>query len=125
MRQRQPYHPPPSPPPPPPTPTPTPSTWAQVAKRGRKKNSTPWVKPTPAAATPQTTPKAPSPKKVLTLRERRLLIKRDGSALTTSIIAIRDNINAALQATLIQRVECNSANDILITTMDTRSEERV
>ena len=44
---------------------------------------------------------------------------RDGSALTTSIIAIRDNINAALQATLIQRVECNSANDILITTMDT------
>ena len=111
--------PPPPPPPPPPAPTPAPSTWAQVAKRGRKKNSQPSAKPAPAAATPQTTPKAPSPKKGLTLRERRLLIKRDGSALTTSIIAIRDNINAALQATLIQRVECNSANDMPITTMDT------
>src|SRR5436853_5941539 len=47
------------------------------------------------------------------------MIKRDGSPLTTSIIAIRDSINTALQATLIQRVECNSANDLLITTMDT------
>src|SRR5947209_12304715 len=47
------------------------------------------------------------------------MIKRDGSPLTTSIIAIRDSINTALQATLIQRVECNSANDLLITTRDT------
>jgi hypothetical protein len=47
------------------------------------------------------------------------MIKRDGSPLSTSIIAIRDSINAALQATLVQRVECNAANDLLITTMDT------
>src|SRR5436853_2067508 len=47
------------------------------------------------------------------------MIKRDGSPLTTSIIAIRDSINTALPATLIQHVECNSANDLLITTMDT------
>jgi hypothetical protein len=52
------------------------------------------------------------------MRERRLIIKRDGTPLTTSNIAIRDSINAALQATLIQRVECNVANDLLITTMD-------
>src|SRR5205807_4048570 len=92
---------------------------AQVAKRATTKTSPSSAKPTPALATPQTTPKAPSPKKCLTLRERRLLIKRDGSPLNTAINAIRDSINAALQATLIQRDECNPANDILITTMDT------
>ena len=47
------------------------------------------------------------------------MIKRDGSPLTTSPIAIRDSINAALATTLIQRIECNAANDLLITTMDT------
>jgi hypothetical protein len=47
------------------------------------------------------------------------MIKRDGSPLTTSIIAIRDRMNAALNATLIQRVECNPANHLMFTTMDT------
>jgi hypothetical protein len=47
------------------------------------------------------------------------MIKRDGSWLTSSVIANRDSINAALNATLIQRVECNSANHLMFTTMDT------
>jgi hypothetical protein len=112
-----------SPPPPPPPPKSTTTqpapTWAKVASKPRKKVTTPATKPAPAAANTQPTPKAPSTKKGLTLRERRLMIKRDGSPLTTSAIAIRDSINAALNATLIQRVECNPANHLMFTTMDT------
>jgi hypothetical protein len=47
------------------------------------------------------------------------MIKRDGSPLNTSVIAIRDGINKALNATLIQRVECNAAKYLMFTTMDT------
>jgi hypothetical protein len=46
------------------------------------------------------------------------MIKRDASPLTTSVIAIRDSINAALNATLIQCVECNPANYLMFTTMN-------
>src|SRR5437588_5669549 len=64
-------------------------------------------------------PKAPSTKEVLTLRERRIIIKSDGSPLSTSTIAISDSINTALQATFIQGVERNPANDLLLITIDT------
>jgi hypothetical protein len=111
--------PPPPPPPPPAAPMPGPSSWAQVARKGKKKTPATPAKPTPAVAPAQQTPKAPSPKKGPTLRERRLLVKRDGTPLTTSVIAIRDSINSALNAVLIQRVECNASNDLLFTTMDT------
>jgi hypothetical protein len=47
------------------------------------------------------------------------MIKGDGSPLTTSVIAIRDSMNAALNATLIQRVEWNPTNHLTFTTMDT------
>jgi hypothetical protein len=47
------------------------------------------------------------------------MIKRDGSPLTTSVTAIRDSINNGLKATLIQRVECNPANHLMFSTMDT------
>jgi hypothetical protein len=47
------------------------------------------------------------------------MIKRDRSPLTTSVIAISDSINSALNATLIQSVECNQANHLMFTTMDT------
>ena len=63
--------------------------------------------------------KASSPKKGLTLRERRLIFKRDGTRLTTPLVAIRDSINSALNAVIIQRVECNPCNDLLFTTMET------
>jgi hypothetical protein len=77
------------------------------------------AKPAPAAANTQPTLKAPSTKKGSTLREHRLMIKRDGSPLTTSVIAIRESINRGLNATLIQPVECNPANHLMFTTMDT------
>ena len=114
-----------APPPPPPSPSllgakpPPPSTWAQVARKGKKKNATPSAKPTPAVAPASTTPETPSPKKGLTLRERRLIVKRDGTPLTTPLVAIRDSINSALNAVIIQRVECNPSNDLLFTTMET------
>src|SRR5436853_7258734 len=38
---------------------------------------------------------------------------------STSTIAIRDSINTALQATFIQCVESNPANDLLLITKDT------
>jgi hypothetical protein len=47
------------------------------------------------------------------------MIKRDGSLLKTSVIAIRDTINTALNGRLIQREECNPANHLMFTTMDT------
>ena len=117
----------PPPPPPPPSllgakPSP-PSTWAQVARKGKKKNGTPSAKPTPAVAPASPTPKAPSPKKGLTLHERRLIVKRDGTPLSTPLVAIRDSINSALNAVIIQRVECNPSNDLLFTTMETVRED--
>jgi hypothetical protein len=50
------------------------------------------------------------------------MIKRDGSPLTTSVITIGNSINTALNVTLIQRVECNPANHLMFTTMDTVKE---
>jgi hypothetical protein len=47
------------------------------------------------------------------------MMKRDGFPVTTSVITIRDSINTALTATLIQRVECNPANYLMFTTIDT------
>jgi hypothetical protein len=47
------------------------------------------------------------------------MIKRGGSPLTTFGIATRHSINTALKATLIQLVECNPANHLMFTTMDT------
>jgi hypothetical protein len=75
--------------------------------------------PAPAAAYTTTTPSAPSLKKGHTLSERRLMIRRDGSLLITLVIAIRDSINSAINATLIQCLECNLLNDLIFTTMDT------
>jgi hypothetical protein len=72
-----------------------------------------------AGAPAQPTTKAPSTQKGPTLGERRLRIKRDGSPLNTSIIAIRDSINTALNVILIQRVESYPTNDLMFTTMDT------
>jgi hypothetical protein len=73
----------------------------------------------PHATTPKSSPPPPPAKKALTHRERRLLIKRDGSPLTTSVVAIRDSVNTALHATLIQRVVCRADNDLTLITMDT------
>jgi hypothetical protein len=90
-----------------------------VASIPRKKVTIAVAKPAPVAANTQLTLKACSSKKGLTLRARRLMIKRDGHPLTTFVIAIRNSINAALNATLIQHLECNPENHLMFTTMDT------
>ena len=108
----------PPPPPPPTAPQPGPSSWAQVARRGKRRAPTSSAKPAPPAATPPPPTATPPPKRGPTLRERRLLIKRDGSPLPTTVIAIRDSINAALQATLIQRVVCSPTNDLTLIAME-------
>ena len=93
----------PAPSAPAPPPASVPSSWAQVVKRARKTSTIP-SKP-PAAAAPAAKPatkQPPPPRKGITHRERWLIIKRDGSPLTTSVVTVRDSINTALQATLIQ-----------------------
>jgi hypothetical protein len=112
--------PPPPPPPPPAPPAPPKPSWAVVARKQKKKPTTSTsAKPAQNAAPPQPTPKAPSTKKGLTHRERKLVIKRDGTPLTTSTLAIRDSINTALNGTFIQRVECDTFHNLTFTTMDT------
>jgi hypothetical protein len=77
---------PPTPPPPPKSTTTQPApTWVKVVSKPRKKVTTPATKPAPAAVNTQPTPKAPSTKKGPTLEEHRLMMKRDGSPLTTSV----------------------------------------
>jgi len=46
----------------------------------------------------------PQPKKGLTARERRLVIKREGEPLDTNALDLRDDINQALAATYVQTV---------------------
>ena len=61
----------------------------------------------------------PTQAKEITHRERRLLIKRDGTPLTSSTVAIRDRIKTGLQATLIQLVVCWPDNNLTFITMET------
>ena len=94
--------------------------WSQVAGRKAKKPTPSTAKAPQPVPQPATAPPASSPPqaKMLTHRERRLLIRRDGTPLT-STVAIRDSINIALQATLIQRVVCRPDNNLTLITMDT------
>ena len=84
-----------------PPPALVPSSWAQVVKRARKPSTVPNKRPAAAPAAQPTAKQPTPPKKGITHRERRLIIKRDGSPLTTSVVTVRDSINTALQATLI------------------------
>ena len=96
--------------------------WSPVAGRKAKKPAPPPTATMPQSAPhPATTPPASSPPqaKSLTHRERHLLIRQDGSPLTSSTVAIRDSINTALQATLIQHVVCRPDNNLTLITMDT------
>ena len=97
--------------------------WSQVA--GKKAKMPAPRPPTKAAHTapPFATSSASAPPtsqaREITHRERRLLIKRDGTPLTTSTVAIRDRINTALQATLSQCVVCRPDNNLTLITMET------
>ncbi|RPB00624.1 hypothetical protein L873DRAFT_757154 [Choiromyces venosus 120613-1] len=86
-----------------------------VVRKGKKKapsTSKPAlaVKPTPPA-------NAPAPKKAITMRERRLVIKCDGSPLTLTAIKLSDAINKALSSTYVHTVSLTNSN-ITITTME-------
>jgi hypothetical protein len=99
----------PKPPPPPPPPAASAPSWAQVTRRSRRnKTGIPNLTPIPAPAAPA--PKAPSPKRPQTnttppLRPRRLLVKRDGTALFKSPMELRDDLNKALGFTAILSVQ--------------------
>ena len=97
--------------------------WSQVAGKKAKKPAPPLPAKTPHTAPPAATfspPAPPQPQaKEITHRKRRLLIKRDGSPLTSSTVAIWDSINTALQATLIQCVVCRPDNNLTLITMET------
>src|SRR4030088_2763464 len=68
-----------------PVPTASQGSWAQVAGKKKKKTTTS-AKPAPAAPTPTTSTKAPPLKKGLSLRDRKLIIKRDGSKLPSTTV---------------------------------------
>ncbi|RPA95929.1 hypothetical protein L873DRAFT_1792021 [Choiromyces venosus 120613-1] len=92
-------------------------SWATVVKRGKKKATTATQKPAPAAklASPAN---APAPKKGVTMRERRLVIKRNCSPLTPTAMELLDTINSALSSTYIQTVSLTGGN-VTLTTMET------
>ncbi|RPA88743.1 hypothetical protein L873DRAFT_1796434 [Choiromyces venosus 120613-1] len=91
-------------------------SWATVARKGKKK-ATATQKPAPAAKPPSPT-NAPAPKKGITLRERELVIKRDGSPLTPTAMELRDTINSALSSTYVQTVSLTGGN-VTLTAMET------
>ena len=97
--------------------------WSQVAGKKAKMPAPPPPAKAPHTGPPTATssPLAPPPSqgKEITHRERRLLIKRDGTPLTSSTVAIQDSINTSLQATLIQRIVCRPDNIITLITMET------
>ena len=74
--------------------------WSQVAGKKAKKPAPPPPAKAPHTVPPTATSSPPAPPasqaKEITHRERRLLIKRDSTPLTSSTVAIRESINTAL-----------------------------
>ena len=97
--------------------------WSQVAGKKAKKPAPPPPTKAPHTAPPAATSSSSalpaSQAREITHRERRLLIKWDGTLLATSTVTIRDSINTALQATLIQLVVCRPDNNLTLITMET------
>src|SRR6266849_320255 len=115
-----------APPPTPPSSKPPPAvpatTWAMVAKKAKKTKNPPpanTMAPPATATAPTTKPSSQPERKTPTLRERRLLIKRDGTPLPTSNISLRDQINSALGTTYVQCIEGDTLNSLTLITMDT------
>ena len=106
-----------------PTQPPVVPLWSQVVGKKAKKPALPQPAKAPHTAPPAATSSPPAPPqsqaKEITHRECRLLIKRNGTPLTSSTVAIRDSINTALQATLIQCVVCWPDNNLTLITMET------
>jgi hypothetical protein len=96
---------------------PPPPSWATVARRGGKKTHTNTARNVQVAPKPTNDPKPPQPKKGLTARERRLVIKREGAPLTMTALELRNEINHALAATFVQTVTLKG-NTVSLTTME-------
>ncbi|RPA89255.1 hypothetical protein L873DRAFT_1892317, partial [Choiromyces venosus 120613-1] len=91
-------------------------SWATVIRKGKKKAIT-TQKPA-LVAKPPSPASAPAPKKGITMRERKLVIKRDDSPLTPTAMELRDAINSALSSTYIQTVSLTGGG-VTLTTMET------
>jgi len=93
------------------------ASWATVARRGGKKCNTFQTSTTPAQPKPTTNIKPLQPRKGITARERRLIVKREGSPLNKTELELRNEINTALTGTYIQTVSVKG-NTITINTME-------
>ena len=93
------------------------ASWATVARRGGKKRNTFQTSTTPAQPKPRTNIKPSQPRKGITARERRLIVKQEGSPLNKTELELRNEINTALAGTYIQSVSVKG-NTITINTME-------
>ena len=93
------------------------ASWAMVARRGGKKCNTNQASAAPAQSKSLTTAKPLQPKKGITARECRLMIKWEGGPLNKTELELRNEINTALASTYIQTVSVKG-NTIMITTME-------
>ena len=89
-------------------------TWATVARKGKRRNP-PQNEPARRGTNPLTKPQ--QPKKAVTARSRRLIIKRKGGPLTKTMLELRDEINQALASTCVQTVAIKG-NMVTLTTME-------
>jgi len=91
-------------------------SWARVARKGRNKQTTMAARAANAPAR-STTNNRPQPKKGLTAREPRLVIKRESGPLPTTALDLRDDINLPLAATYVHTVSLRR-NTVTLTTME-------
>ncbi|RPA98472.1 hypothetical protein L873DRAFT_1912930 [Choiromyces venosus 120613-1] len=90
-------------------------SWATVVRKGKKKALSTSKPASAAKLNPLTN--APTSKKGITMRERRLIIKHDGSPLTPIAMEVQDAINRVLSSTYIQTISLMNGN-VTITTME-------
>jgi len=81
-----------------------------VVKKGKKTNNNTRTTGPPTSA-------RPSQRKAPTTRERRLIVKQEGTPLTISALELRDEINKALVGTSVQIVTVNGLT-VTLTTME-------
>jgi len=98
-------------------PTTTPhKSWATEARKGSKEKTAMAARAANAPAKSTTNNRA-RPKKGLTAREHRLVVKREGGPLPPTVLYLRDDINLALAATYVLTVSL-PGNTVTLTTME-------
>jgi len=91
-------------------------SWATLARKGRKEQTTMAARATNAPAKSATNNR-PQLKESLTGRERRLVVKREGRPLPTTALDLTDDINLPLAATYVLTVSLRG-NTVSLTTME-------